>query len=58
MSPRPGKVTVTVSLDGQLVLKAKLVALRRSAEQTRRIDLDDLIEAGLRRELMGASETK
>jgi hypothetical protein len=56
--PRIGKVNVTLSLDGQLVLKAKLAALRRSAEQGRTIRLEELMEAGLRKELTGEPERK
>jgi hypothetical protein len=58
MPARVGKVKVTVSLDAQLVLRAKLVALRRSTEQGRTITLEEMIEAGLRSELTGEPERK
>jgi hypothetical protein len=58
MPPRIGKVNVTLSLDAQLVLKAKLGALRRTTEQARTITLEELVEAGLRKELTGAPERK
>jgi hypothetical protein len=56
MPARPPKVKVTVSVDGQLILKAKLVALRRSVAEGRTITLEELIEAGLRKELRGGPD--